>query len=235
MFETAFGALRGLPTPGGAGPGGATPRAAVARAALARAELAVGVGGPAAAVAPNYVTEDPLLPAGLDAVLPGGLPPGTVLGVRGAASLRNILTAAAMGEDGWAVFVGFRDVGWVACAEAGCDLARVVVVPAAGPTPAQVVAACVDAFGVVVLGDVAIGAGERRSLAGRVRSNGAVLLATSWPGAPTLEARVHGSQIGPDGLTSRTISVTREGTNTTAMIQMGQKASAGPRRHLEAV
>ena len=242
-----------------------------ARAALARAELAAGVrsklelgvaaagggvasqanskqkvgAGPSAAEQ-GTATGDGLL-AGLQSVLPGGLTPGGILAVQGSNSFRGALAATAMGNLGWAAFVGNRDVGWVAAAEAGLDLARVVVVPAAGPAAAQVVAACIDAFSVVVLGDIALSPGERRSLAGRVRSNATVLLANFWPGAPTLQAGVRGGEISPDGLISRLVSVTRDGFAATALVRVGVTPQAAgtevavtvqeatPYRHLRAV
>lgn len=221
-------------------------RMSAARAALAKAELAAGLRtrltGPGLGGHAGGIT----LPAGLDALFPGGLVPGSVVCVRGSASLLHTLAAASMGSSGWAAVVGGRDIGWVAAAEAGVDLARVVSIPKPGAAAADVVAACVDGFGVVLLGDVDLGAGVRRSLTGRVRSNGCVLLTPgAWPGAPVLRARVRGADIGADGLVERTVTVRREGMGATVVLRMGSVARATasptasptsrPSRHLQAV
>nr|NLD41531.1 hypothetical protein [Actinomycetales bacterium] len=233
---SAAAVLGGAPAP--------VEKISAARAVLARAELAAGLHtrltGPGLGGAADGIS----LPAGLDALFPGGLVPGSVLAVQGSSSLLHTLTAASMGEAGWAAVVGGRDIGWLAAAEAGMDPARVVSIPKPGPAAADVVAACVDGFGVVVVGDMDLGAGACRSLTGRVRSKGAVLLATgSWPGAAVVRARVRGAEIGPDGLTERTLTVTREGMPTTVVLRMGtvarpdpeHVAAAAERRHLQAV
>ncbi|MDO5494341.1 MAG: hypothetical protein Q4G64_01340 [bacterium] len=220
-----------------------TGRISAARAALAKAELAAGLRTRLTGPGLGGATEGIALPAGLDALFPGGLVPGSVVSVRGSASLLHTLVAASMGEAGWAAVIGGKDIGWVAAAEAGVDLARVVSIPQPGPAAADVVAACVDGFATVLLGAVDLGAGATRSLAGRVRSNGAVLLTTRpWHGAPVLRARVRGAEIGPDGLTERTITVQREGSPATVVVRMSSVARAAHLptaeptfRHLRAV
>lgn len=202
-------------------------RLAVARDALSRAETAAGVRSRDAGVS---------LPAGLGALLPGGLPRGSVLGIQGSTSLVFAVMAAAMGSSGWAAVVGRGDLGWVAASEAGVDLTRVIHVPRPGGAPADVVAACVDGFDVVVLGDaVALGAGVRRSLAGRIRAHGTVVLA-NWPGAPVLRATVHGGDGCADGaghVRGRSLSVRREGMPAVVVLRMESRLL--PRRHLQAV
>lgn len=196
-------------------------RASTARAALARAELAAGLRTRLTGPGLGGAAEGIELPAGLGALFPGGLAAGSVVNVSGSASVLHTLVAAAMGEKGWAAVVGARHVGWVAAAEAGVDLARVVAIPAAGPAAADVVAACIDGFDVVALGPVDLGAGARRSLTGRARSNGTVVLTSGrWEGAPTLRARVRGGAIGPDGLTERVITVSREGSVASVVVRM---------------
>lgn len=198
-----------------------------ARAALARAETSVGLRTRLAEPSGEGVVA---LPAGLGALFPAGLPRGSVVGVAGSASLTWVLLAAAMGQAGWAAVVGQKDAGWVAAAEAGVDLARVAALPAPGSAVEEAVAACVDGFDAVVLGAGAdVGAGARRSLLGRVRSHGTVLLtATPWPGAPLLRARVkETSGCTADGsghVTERTLVVSREGSGTTVLVRMGQTA-----------
>lgn len=221
MFERAMG------------DGGAL---ASARAALARAETSVGL---RARLSGGSGDSSVQLPAGLDALFPAGLARGSVVGITGSASLTWTVAAAAMGQAGWAAVVGQGDAGWVAAAEAGVDLARVAVVPAPGASVSEVVTACVDGFDVVVLGGAAdVGAGVRRSLLGRVRSHGTVLLtATPWPGAPVLRVRVRQSVgCGVDGsghLTERTLVVGREGSAATVLVRMGAVARAAEPRTAE--
>ncbi|NCD19767.1 MAG: hypothetical protein EOL89_07270 [Actinobacteria bacterium] len=206
-------------------------RVATARAALARAEVATGVRS-------GHGTVD--LPAGLGALLPGGLARGSVLGVRGSTSVLFAVMAAAMAREGWAASIGMPDLGWLAASEAGVDLARVVGIPRAGAAAADVVAACVDGFDVVVLGDgIDFGAGARRSLLGRIRSHGTVVLA-AWPGSPVLHATVRGGEgcgSGTGHLRARVIAVRRDGSPTTVLLRMGQRPELleATRRHLQAV
>ncbi len=205
-------------------------RFAVARDALARAETAAGLRSRL------EVTTVPL-PAGLDALLPGGLARGGVVGVQGSTSIAFAVMAAAMGTSGWAAVVGCRDLGWVAASEAGVDLARVVHIPQPGPAMADVVAACVDGFDVVMLGDaVELGPAARRSLLGRIRSHGTVVIA-NWPGVPVLRASVRGGdgcQTGAGYIRGRTIRVQREGVPGTVLLRMEARpvAMSG---HLRAV
>lgn len=203
-------------------------RVAVARAALARAETATGVRSGLGAVD---------LPAPLGALFPGGLSRGGVLGVRGSTSVLFSVMAAAMGPSGWAASIGMADLGWLAASEAGVDLARVVSIPRVGAAAADVVAACVDGFDVVVLGDLDLGAGARRSLLGRIRSHGTVVLA-DWPGSPALQATARGGDgcgAGSGHLRDRVVSVQRDGL--TVMLRMGSRPAelAPATRHLQAV
>lgn len=207
-------------------------RATAARAALARAETATGLRSQPGGVE---------LPAGLGAILPGGLARGSVLGVRGSASVLFTLAAAAMGPSGWAASIGMADLGWLAASEAGVDLARVVSIPQPGAAVADVVAACVDGFDVVVLGDsLELGAGARRSLLGRIRSHGTVVLA-AWPGVPVLRATVRGGEgcgAGAGYVRDRVITVRREGMPAVVVLRMGDRAEAvdaAAGRHLQAV
>src|SRR5659263_659441 len=87
-------------------------RFTVARDALARAETATGLRS-------RLDSATVELPAGLGALLPGGLSRGSVLGIRGSTSVTFSVAAAAMGASGWVAVVGMADVGWLAAAEAG--------------------------------------------------------------------------------------------------------------------
>lgn len=147
-----------------------------ARQALAAAETRAGVRSSAERVELG----------GLTPLFREGWAPGRVVSVQGATSAVFTAAAAAMGAEGWLAAVGMRDIGWAAAARAGIDLRRVVLVDAA---TADAVAVCVDAFDVVVLGDVALAPGERRSLEGRIRMRRTTVLTRgTWPGAAQVRA-----------------------------------------------
>lgn len=154
-----------------------------ARHALAAAETRTGV-----------------LPAGehvelgaLSSLFREGWPPGRVLAVHGATSAILTAAASAMGSHGWLAAVGMRNMGWAAAAAAGIDLQRVVILKAA---TADAVALCVDSFDVVVLGNIHLDAGQRRSLEGRIRTRRTTVISRApWPGA----AEIHAIVASPEG------------------------------------
>lgn len=194
-------------------------RADLARAALARAEERVGI--PAASGARAVPHLEPLFPEGLRA--------GTVTVVHGATSLLWTLTAAAMGRESWVAVVGLSHVGWAAAAEAGVELGRVVYVPRAGLTE---LAACVDAYGVVVAGAVEMTGSERRSLAGRIRAqHTTVLSAAPWPGARGVRgeyAGAAGCARGAGAVAERWIEARRTDVAVHARVRVAQQARALP-------
>lgn len=202
-------------------------RATLARSVLARAEMATGVRTRLGADAVP-------LPAGLGPLFPGGLARGSVVVVEGSTSLGCALAAAAMGESGWLAAIGVADMGWLAAADAGVDLARVVHVPRPGSEVDGVAAACVDSFAAVVLGSaVTLGAGACRSLLGRIRAHGTVVISSGpWPGAVRLRAQVRGSQgcaRGEGHLRGRTLGVSRDGMGEIVALHMGARLE-GPAR-----
>ncbi|MCK6212213.1 hypothetical protein KZX45_16850 [Georgenia sp. EYE_87] len=126
------------------------------------------------------------VPQVLAPVFPGGaLARGSVVQVSGSTSVLLALAAAAATDGAWCALAAMPDVGWRAAAGAGLALDRVAVVPAPGPDAAAVVGALTDGFDVLVVGRCpALGERDRRSIAARVRTRGAVLLSThDWPGA----------------------------------------------------
>ncbi|PFG38274.1 hypothetical protein ATJ97_0747 [Georgenia soli] len=126
------------------------------------------------------------VPQVLAPLFPGGaLARGSVVQVSGSTSVLLALAAAAGSDGAWCALAAMPDVGWRAAAGAGLALDRVAVVPAPGPDAAAVVGALTDGFDVLVVGRCpALGERDRRSIAARVRTRGAVLLSThDWPGA----------------------------------------------------
>lgn len=179
-----------------------------ARQVLAAAETAVGVvgqdvaqvgqvpSGPARqtpdavpesqhAAGPGTDRQGLAVPGPLQGLLPGGLRPGTVAEVRGSTTVLLALAQAVAGAERWCVLAGMPDVGWAAAAMAGLDLGRVVAVPQPGPDAAGVLGALVDGFDVLLVGPCPhLSPAGRRSLRGRLRQRGAVLLTDQhWPGA----------------------------------------------------
>ena len=76
--------------------------------------------------------------------------------------------------------VAVPDIGWEAAQKLGIDPRRVVVISHPQEQSQKVVAAVVEGFDVVVLGEVAVGPREQRALAGRARKLNTTIL-TMWP------------------------------------------------------
>lgn len=126
------------------------------------------------------------VPGALAPLFPGGvLSRGSVVQVTGSTSLVLALAAAASQEGAWCALAALPHVGWRAAAGAGLDLDRVAAVPVPGPDAVSVVGALVDGFDVLVVGgSPALTDRDRRLVAARIRTRGAVLLSTHpWPGA----------------------------------------------------
>ena len=126
------------------------------------------------------------VPPALATVIPhGALRRGSTVAVTGSLSLLLHLAASLTGEGAWTALVAQPDLGLAAAVDAGIDPARCVVVSHPGPDAPDVLAALIDGFDVVVVGEcTALRERDRRSLSTRVRHRGATLLSTvTWPGA----------------------------------------------------
>jgi hypothetical protein len=110
--------------------------------------------------------------------------PGTVVQVSGSLASFWAVAATGMGEEDWAGIAGLPEAGLLAAAEAGLVLSRTVVVPNLGQQPLRVLAALVDAYGLVMAGGLELGAGDRRRIEARLRFTGGRLVTTGeWGGA----------------------------------------------------
>ncbi|MFC8799171.1 hypothetical protein ACFT2C_15655 [Promicromonospora sp. NPDC057138] len=165
----------------------------------------------------------------LAALLPDdGLRTGTTVVVRGSTSLLLTLLAEASRDGAWTVLVGYPAAGMAAAADAGCDLARTLVVPlpaGSGVDAAAVLAALIDGMDVVVVGpEVALLDQDRRRLTSRARDRETVLIAAQptpsssqqdgWGAHVVLEATGgawDGVDRGTGWLRRRTLRVRRTG------------------------
>lgn len=132
-------------------------------------------------LSPLTLAQDRCLPvlSALESVLPGGLQRGTTVVVDGpgATALVHAVLAGPTTAGSWAACVGVASMGWAAAAEMGVALERVAVVRSDERRAPQVLAALVDAFDVVVIGDEhRPDRSEIRRLQSRARERGAVLL-----------------------------------------------------------
>ncbi|MFB4314274.1 hypothetical protein [Actinomadura sp. 21ATH] len=144
----------------------------------------------------------PVLPA-LRPLLPGGLRPGSVVGVAGpgSASLGLALVAGASreavkagetneagGEGGWCAIVGLPDLGLAAAAGMGAAPERLLLVDEPGERWPDVVAALAEAVDLVLLNVAERPAAPAvRRLSALARKHGCVLALTGayareWPG-----------------------------------------------------
>jgi hypothetical protein len=133
--------------------------------------------------------ELPTLPAVSELLGGANLRGGSAYSVQGSAALVMALMAGPSAEGTWCGVVGLPSFGAEAARGLGVDLERLVLVPDPGHDWLNVVAALVDALTVVVVrppGEVT--PGEASRLAARLRTRGAMLIASgSWPGS---EARL---------------------------------------------
>ena len=151
-----------------------------ARTALRSAERRVGVRHRSEVLAPV-----PQRPEPLTGLLPDGvLSVGSAAVVSGSTGLLSWLLGATQ-NGGWLAVVGWPALGMVALAEAGVDLERTFLVPAAGGQAAVVLAALLGGMDVVVVGPgVQVTGAEQRRLVARARQHGATILSPeTWQGA----------------------------------------------------
>lgn len=153
---------------------------------LAAAEQGT-VGGHVRARVAGAVVTDRFLPVpeALTPLIPfGGLRRGSAVRVEGSASLLLAMTAAACRDGAWCAVVGMPNLGLAAAVDLGLPLDRVALVPRVGADAPAVLAAAIDGFDVIMLGDVPhLIDRDRRRLASRLRHRDAVLLCTgAWPG-----------------------------------------------------
>ena len=163
----------------------------------------------------------PVHPA-LGGVFPQGLVRGSTVACVGAAasSAAALLLAGPVQAGSWGCVVGLPTFGPGAAAETGVALERVVVVREPGSagfdesTWAQVLAAAIDGFDVVVLGAVRhIQPATARRVQARVQARGAVLVLVGGTGsfAPDLQvagrADWHGLGIGHGVLRTRRVAL----------------------------
>ena len=137
------------------------------------------------------------VPESLAALLPAGLPRGTVAVLSGARSLPVGMAAAVTAAGGHAAVVGLPDFGVLAAAEMGADLSRLAMIPDPGADPVEVAAVLMDGLDLVVLGMAgrSVPAGRARAVTARARQRGCALLVIDgqWQGASMrMDARVCG-------------------------------------------
>ncbi|MFC8193492.1 hypothetical protein ACFUMH_17700, partial [Cellulomonas sp. NPDC057328] len=182
-------------------------------------------GAPAVRRTSLLTSERPPLPVppALADVLPDGLRRGATTAVLGSTSLALGVLAHACSGGAWAVAVGHPDLGLLAAAQAGVDLARFAAVPDPGADTATVLGALLDGVDVVLVGPGAVLTdADRRRLSARARERGSVLLPTvAWPGAAVVltveRARWTGVGTGDGRLRTRELRVRRTGRGTAAV------------------
>jgi hypothetical protein len=110
--------------------------------------------------------------------------PGSAVTVTGSTSALFAVAVAAWGPEDWGVIAGLPNAGLLAAAQIGVPLARTVVIPDLGVQPVRVLAALVDAYSVVVLGQTSVNVGDRRRIEARMRRRRSRLITSSeWAGA----------------------------------------------------
>lgn len=129
----------------------------------------------------------PLLPVFHELVPHGALQRGSVVGCSGpaAVSLALALAAAPSQEGAWVAAAGLPSLGLAAAAEAGVSLERLVAVHDVTDEAAwaDILAACIDGFDVVLLGPgtQVVRPATARRLVARLQSRGAVAVTVGAP------------------------------------------------------
>ncbi|GAC1517930.1 MAG: hypothetical protein NVS1B12_07450 [Acidimicrobiales bacterium] len=182
----------------------------------------------------------PVLPS-LAALLPAGLRRGSTVVVtgtgrgadrrpQGATSLALALAARASAGGSWSAAIAFPDLGLLAAAELGIDMARMALIPDVPPAHwVNVAAAMIDAVDIVVGRPPAhLKPGDARRLTTRTRERGAILIpvlldATSGPWAEGADVRLAlsdarwgGPGAGDGRLSERELTVTAGGRGAAA-------------------
>lgn len=193
--------------------------------------------------------------AELSSLLPmGALQRGSVIACRGAAgvSLALALAAGPSGEGAWVGVAGLPGLGVAAAAELGVAPERMVLVNEPGRAPglrfgdatwAEVLAAMIDGFDVVVLGPAATGGvrpATARRLVARLQSRGAVAVLV---GDPAGSAGISSDGAGNDGPFPADLTLTADGLQwhglgaghgvaqgRQASVQVGGRRMPRPRR-----
>ncbi len=127
----------------------------------------------------------------------GGIPKGTFVGVTAGAggfSVALTLAGEVTKSRGWVAVCGLGSLGLAAAEELGVDLERLVMVPSPGSRWADVMAALIDGFDMVLASPGSTVSREvARRLAARARQRGSVVVLmdpTEWPESPDLVVTV---------------------------------------------
>ncbi|MFF5304854.1 hypothetical protein ACFY5F_36400 [Streptomyces sp. NPDC013161] len=136
----------------------------------------------------------------LSSLLPGGrLPRGAVVSTGGDLPLLIALAAEAAGDGGAWAAVGLPQLGGLAAADAGLDLACGLAVPEPGRRWPEVLAMVCEAAPVVLLGPVGqVALRTSRRIAARLRRSGATLL--TWQDWPEAQLRLRVTEARWEGL-----------------------------------
>ena len=179
----------------------------------------------------------PLAPT-LNEVLPAGLRRGQVFAVEGSTSLVLAMVAEASREGSWAAMIGMPQVGVVAAARRGIELARLALIPHPGSQAPAVAGACIDGMDVVVFGPrLALSDADRRRLAARARERGGVIISAGpWAGAhmrlAVESASWRGLGAGDGRLRERemTVAVSSRAGGQVRRVLLTLDSDTGPRR-----
>jgi hypothetical protein len=136
----------------------------------------------------------------LSSLLPGGrLPRGAVVSTGGDLPLLIALAAEAAGDRGAWAAVGLPQLGGLAAADAGLDLAYGLAVPEPGRRWPEVLATVCEAAPVVLLGPMGqVALRTSRRIAARLRRSGTTLL--TWQEWPEAQLRLRVTEARWEGL-----------------------------------
>lgn len=164
---------------------------------------------PPSTLLPTSPALAPLFPA-------GSLRTGAAYAVARSTALATALLAGPAGAGAWCGVVGLPSFGIEAAVELGLDPDRLVLIPDPGQSWLQVLAACIDVLGVVLLVPPRrVHDAEAARLSGRLRDRGATMVVLGdWPRSEArlwiTESRWEGIGSGHGHLRRRQVTVTAE-------------------------
>ena len=148
----------------------------------------------------------------------GGLRRGTVIGVAagtpGSMSLMLTTLIEASKAGSWVAIAGLPTLGYVAADELGLVLERTAVIPRLGHDPANVIAALIDGFDMIVISAAEnLPPAARQQLAARARQRGTVIIpyGMAWDGADTTLAATGARWDGVGEGAGRHLTITSRG------------------------
>ncbi|MFY9262043.1 MAG: hypothetical protein GX483_07305 [Actinomycetaceae bacterium] len=203
---------------------------------LVRAQVSAAKNLDAGAVFHGEVTDDNYsVPPALTPIFPHGIPRALPLIMHGSVVAAILLAGIAVQQGAWVAIIGVRNIGWSVLQASGISAERCVYIPEASRQAAQVIAAAIEGFDVVIVGEVELDRRAQRVIERRVRNRNTVFIFNGrWFGpGEHLECALHSvSGISQGGGHIRQINYALHTRAGEAIVQLGQDGWKTDTAHL---